>query len=179
MTILKIKLDDHFFLESFKRYRRQHAFRNIWLILKVFFVAIFSILAIVSVFHSDYKLIAFFAAVIILILNGHKIDYLILRSRFRKSPFINDQAEINISAEGFHELSNKSESRSLWSVFTKAVVFRDGFLLFQGPALFHWLPAKNITQGSAQELNQLIQNNVKEYKVIEQIPSLDETLPPL
>ncbi len=173
MIKLKIEFDDQFLLETFKRYRRQHALRNTWLILKVICIAIFLILSVASAFHGDYKLIVVFTAVIILMLYGHKLDYVLLKSRFRQSPFINEEVEITISDEGYHELSNKSESKSLWSVFTKAVVFSDGFLLLQGPGLFNWLPVKNITQGSPQELNQLIKNNIKEYKVIEQGASRD------
>ena len=101
-------------------------------------------------------------------LYGHKIDYLVLKYRCRKSPHINEQVEITLTDEGYHVLSNKFETKALWSVFTKTVVFRDGFLLVEGPGLFHWLPLKNITRGTVQELNQLIKNNINEYKVIEQ-----------
>jgi uncharacterized protein YhhL (DUF1145 family) len=178
MIRLKFKFDDQFLIETFKRYRRQHAVRNTWLILKVLCIVIFLILSIVSVFHNDYKLIIFFAAIIILMLYGHKIDYLVLKYRCRKSPYINEQVEITISDEDYRVLSDKFETKSLWSVFTKAVVFSDGFLLMQGPGLFNWLPVKNITQGSAQELNQLIKNNIKEYKVIEQINTADRQATP-
>ncbi|WP_419663173.1 uncharacterized protein Dvar_36000 [Desulfosarcina variabilis str. Montpellier] len=168
MIKLKFKLDDQFLVDGFKRYRRQHAIRNSWFVLKIILSCVFLILAFVSIYHGDYKLLFFFAVVVILMLYGHKIDYLFIKRRSRKSPHINEDVEIILSENGFQAVSSKSETKAKWSIFTEAVAFRDGFLLFQGPRLFNWLPFNKISEGNIQKLIDLIKANIEIYKIIEQ-----------
>lgn len=169
MIKFHFKFDNQFVVDSFNKYRRQHAIRNTWFIIKIILTFVFMILSIISIYHGDYKLVYFFAAVIILMIYGHKIDYFIIKYQNRKSPYLNEHVEIYLSENGFHAVSSKSETKAKWSIFTKAVVFRDGFLLFQGPRLFNWLPLKNISEGSVDKLSDLIKNNIKNIKVIEQL----------
>jgi hypothetical protein len=119
-------------------------------------------------YHGDYKLVFFFAVVIILMLYGHKIDNFIIKYRNRKSPHINEYVEITLSENGFQAVSSKSETKAKWSIFTKAVAFRDGFMLFQGPRLYNWLPSNKISEGNIEKLIDLIRTNIQTYKVIEQ-----------
>ena len=99
---------------------------------------------------------------------GNHIDYLIIKYCNRKSPHVSENVEITLSEKGFHAVSSKSETKAKWSIFTKAVAFRDGFLLFQGPRLFNWLPSDKITEGNIENLIDLIKANIHKYKVIEQ-----------
>jgi hypothetical protein len=48
------------------------------------------------------------------------------------------------------------------------VAFSDGFLLFQGPRLFNWLPLEKISEGNIETLIDLIKANIQNYKVIKQ-----------
>jgi hypothetical protein len=101
-------------------------------------------------------------------LYGHNFDYLIIKYRSRKSPHLNEDVEITLSENEFKAVSPKSEIKAKWSIFTKAVAFRDGFLLFQGPRLFNWLPSNRISEGNINKLIDLIRTKIKNYKVIEQ-----------
>ena len=168
MIKLNFKFDDQFLIDGFKRYRRQHSIRNTWFVLKIILSIVFIILSVFSAYHGDNKLIFFFAVVVIIMLFGNQIDYLIIKYRSRKSPHVNENVEITLSEKGFHAVSSKSETKAKWSIFTKAVAFRDGFLLFQGPRLFNWLPSNKISEGNIENLIGLIKANIQKYKVIEQ-----------
>jgi hypothetical protein len=125
-------------------------------------------LAILSVFAAIYDstwMALFFIALIVLLLSGHCIDYWILKRRFRKSPYRNEHITITISDGGFHAIGGKSETKLTWEAFTKAAQFRDGFLLFQGPTLFNWLPVSGIVSGTPVEIDQLIRKHIKEHKI--------------
>lgn len=168
MIKFKFKFDDQFLLDGFKRYRRQHVVRNSWLYSKILLSLVFSILALVSLYQGDYILVFILAVVTILMLQGHKIDYLLIKHRGHKSPHINDHVEITLSENGFQAFSPKTETKAEWSIFTKAVAFRDGFLLFQGPKIYNWLPLNKISEGSAEKLIDLIKNNIENYDIIGQ-----------
>lgn len=168
MIKLNFKFDEQFLIDGFKKYRQQHAIRNTWFVLKIILSILFVVLAITSAYHGDYKLIFFFAAVIIIMLYGHKIDYFVIKYRCRKSPHVNEYVEISLNENGLQAVSSKSETKAKWSIFTKAVVFRDGFLLFQGPGLFTWLPLNKISEGTVGELSGLIKDNINNYNIIEQ-----------
>lgn len=168
MVKYNFKVDDQFLVDGFKRFRRQHSIRNSWFVLKIFLSFVFIILTIVSIYHGDYKLVYFFTAVIVLMLFGHKLDYLFIKYSSRKSPNINEDYEIILNENGFQAVSSKSETKAKWSIFTKAVAFHDGFLLFQGPRLFNWLPSDKISEGNIENLIDLIKANIQKYKIIEQ-----------
>ncbi len=161
------KFDDQFVVDGFKRYGRQHAVRNTWYVSKIVLSLVFILLSLGSIYHGDYKLVIFFSIVIILMLYGHKIDYLLIKYHSRKSPHINEHVEITLNENGFQAISSKSETKTKWSAFTKAVAFNDGFLLFQGPRFFNWLPLNKISEGNVEKLSDLIRTNIKKYKTIE------------
>ena len=168
MIKLNIKFDEQHHVDGFKRYRRQHAIRDTWFVAKIIILFIFIILSIITVYHGENKPAIFFAVVIIIMLFGHNIDYVTIRYRSRKSPFFNEDAEITFSENGFHIITSKSEDKSQWSVFTKAVAFRDGFLLFLGPSAYFWLPLSKISEGTVEGLMDLITKNIIKFKAIEQ-----------
>ncbi len=177
MIKFNFEVDEKFLVDGFKRYRRQHAVRNIWFVLKIVLSILFLILSLFSIYHEDYILVFFFAVIIILMLYGHKIDYLLIKYRCRKSPRINEDVEITLSENRFCAVSSKTETKAKWSIFTKAVVFRDGFLLFQGPKVYNWLPLNKISEGTIEKLIDLLKNNIENYHVIEQPLQTDTRFP--
>jgi len=128
----KFKFDEQFLIEGFKRYRRQRAFRNIWLVLKIFLILIFLILSLFSIYHRDYKLVFFFATVSIIVLYGHKLDYLLIRYHSRKSPHINEDVEITLSEDGFLAVSTKSETKDLLCSLLASVIKKPPVRLNRG-----------------------------------------------
>jgi uncharacterized protein YhhL (DUF1145 family) len=171
MIKYNFKIDDKFIIDGFKRYRRQHALRSTWLFSKIFLTIFFIILSVISIYHGDYNLLLFIAIVIAFMHFGHRIEYLIIRRRLRKTPHFNENIEIALSESGYHSFSSKAEARAKWSIFTKVVAFRDGLLLFQGPRLYHWLPTAKILEGAVENLVDLVKTNIENYSVIEPVIS--------
>lgn len=85
-----------------------------------------------------------------------------------KSPFRNDQLTIQLDEEGFHAFSSKQDVKLSWEVFTRVAHFRDGFLLFQGPKMFNWIPFSSLDHCDIAELDALLRRKVQEHKIVEQ-----------
>jgi hypothetical protein len=59
-------------------------------------------------------------------------------------------------------VSERTDSKLNWQVFTEGYRFDDGFLLMQGKQLFNWLPLAAL-QGEPNVVEALIKANVDEY----------------
>src|SRR5205085_2179243 len=108
------------------------------------------------------------AFVSVLMFFSHYIDYWLARRAFPTSPYGNENYTIEISEDGFHAKSPKSETKLAWSIFTKASHFKDGILLFQGPRFFNWLPFSALVDSKQKhELEKLLQKQIKIHQVVE------------
>ncbi len=88
----------------------------------------------------------------------------ILRRRFQKSPFYNDEITFSLSESGAHVLGRGSELRIGWANFTKARRFTDGLMLFQGPSVFNWLPDTAAdTAEDVAEAQKLARSQIQDY----------------
>jgi hypothetical protein len=86
---------------------------------------------------------------------------------------------VEFTESGFHALSPKQDVKFQWCVFTKVVHFQDGFLLFRGPRVAHWIPVSSIPDPTqVQELERLLAATVAEHKVVKQV-ALPGAAPPL
>ncbi|MCB1824032.1 MAG: YcxB family protein [Candidatus Competibacteraceae bacterium] len=96
---------------------------------------------------------------------GWPIDAWIIRRRFRKSPYHDDEVSITLSNEGFRAIGKTTNLEVQWSTYTKAWRFRDGLLLFQGPHLFNWLPDETATEQSMVGVaEELVKAHVPDYR---------------
>ncbi|MDZ4359757.1 MAG: YcxB family protein [Variovorax sp.] len=87
-----------------------------------------------------------------------------LRRRFQKSPFYNDEITFSLSESGAHVLGRGSELRIAWANFTKARRFADGLLLFQGPNVFNWLPdTAAVRAEDVAEAQKLARAQIQDY----------------
>jgi hypothetical protein len=112
----------------------------------------------------------FFAALVLLMFNGHLLDFWMVKRRFRKSPYWKDSIISKLTAEGLHTVGRNTESKLGWAVITKACSFGDGLLLFQGPGVFNWLPDDALVDGNRAEVEDLVQSHVKDHRIVEQNP---------
>jgi hypothetical protein len=87
-----------------------------------------------------------------------------MKRSLKKSPWTGSRMNTTLSEDGMHITSDKSDVFLKWSAFTKALRFNDGFLLFQGPRVFNWLPKSALTEGSEQDVDSLLKENIKNYK---------------
>ena len=167
MPEYRFLFDETFLIESLRKYRKQHGTRYASLAIKSIAGLLLLALAAFSAWQIDWWLALFFCALVLLMFNGHLIDYWLIRRRFRKSPYRNENMVSILTAEGLHAVSPQSDSRLAWSVFTKARSFSDGVLLFQGPGVFNWLPDTALSDGSRTEVDSLIRARVKDYRIVE------------
>ena len=163
-AIYKFQYTEKHLLTSMMRYREQIWWRRPftkyrWQIAGIALVTLF-----LGVQFS--QLLAVISAVVFgAILVGWPIDSFVLRRRFKKSPYYNDQLIITISDQGLEAIGKSSSVRMEWNIFTKARRFNDGMLLFQGPHVFNWLPnVAAVEPTTVQAANELIKANVTEYR---------------
>jgi hypothetical protein len=156
--------EDHL-LASFRRYRQQLWWRRPFLGLKWLLAIPFCAGFVFAIYRGIPWLAAIFGAILGSTLLGWPIDAWILRKRFRKSPFHNDEITFTVSADGSHVLGRNSEVRIGWATFTRARRFDDGLMLFQGPGVFNWLPDTAAADGAAvKNAIELARLHVKDFR---------------
>jgi hypothetical protein len=169
MTTASIKFTSDFLVEAFQRYRRQHRGRYVGLAIKLLALALLAPIAIWMLWQGNVVIGVFFAALSVFMFFAHHVDYWLARRSFRKSPYRDEDVVIEFSDAGFHARSPKQDTKLQWSAFTRVAYFKDGFLLFQGPKLFNWIPLSSLDGPSqATELGALLRSKILEHKIVEQ-----------
>ena len=156
-----ISADEEFYVEGFKRFRASKKLRYVFTFVKTIGLLIFSF-AIWALFSKQAYGLASSAIVFsLIIVFGHKIDQYILKRNVRKSPHVNEELVVSFSEEGFHAKSETTDMKLKWNAFTNLVRVEDGFLLFQGPKFYNWLPDKSLSDPSKLEaIRELLEKNV-------------------
>ena len=168
MPKARIKFTADFLIEAFRRYRRQHRGRRAGLAVKVLGLLIFVPCAVALLCQGHLFLGIFLAFFSVFMFFAHRVDYWRARRAFRKSPFRDEEVAVELSEAGYHTLSPKHEMTLQWSAFTRVSHFRDGFLLFEGPAVFRWLPLSSLEDPSqAAELEALLRAKIPEHRIVE------------
>ena len=86
------------------------------------------------------------------------------RRAFVSSPHFHEELTFQLTDAGFHTQSQIQETRLQWSVFQKVVYFDDGYLLFQGPTVFNWLPCSAFFEGTNfTELESLLRSKIPQH----------------
>lgn len=161
----KFLFSEEHVLTACLRYRQQIWWRRPFLTMKWLLVAIFCIPLIIAIHQGIQVLTMLCCAVLGSLLLGWRIDAWIIRKRFRKSPYHNDNVEFTLSENGAHSVGQSSEVRIAWRNFTKVRRFRDGLLVFQGPHLFHWLPDAAAVDSTALDVaEKLLRAHVRDYR---------------
>jgi hypothetical protein len=168
MTAASIQFTDDFVVDALRHYRLQHGTRRRMMVLKALMTLPLAALAVFGFIHGPFGLGLFFVALCPLLLFGHHIDFWLARRSLRKWAFRDEAVAIEFTDEGFQARSPKQETMLRWSSFTKAVHFRDGFLLFHGPASFHWIPATSLVGPSGvAAFERLLRDKITEHKIVE------------
>ena len=163
-----VRFTDDFVVDALRHYRLQHLARRPMIALKVLMMLPLAALAVFGFIHGPFGLGLFFVGLCLLLLFGHYIDLWLARRSLRKWAFRDETVAIDFTDEGFHAKSPKQETMLRWSSFTRTVHFRDGFLLFHGPALFHWIPATSLVGPSGvAALERLLRDKIAEHKIVE------------
>lgn len=151
-------------IASFLRYRKQLWWRQPFIGLKWILAAVLLALLGLAVLLGSVALAGIVGGIIGMLVIGWPIDAWLLRRRFRKSPFHNDDIAFALSDSGAHVVGRDSEVRIGWASFTKARRFADGLLLFQGPGVFNWLPDSAATDEAAvANAQELARSRIQDY----------------
>lgn len=168
MPTASIKFTSDFLIEAFQRYRRQHRGRYVGLAIKLLALAGLAPIAIWMFWQGHIVIGILFAALSVFMFFAHHIDFWLARRSFRKSPYRDEDVTIELTEAGFHARSPKQDTKLQWSAFTKVAHFKDGFLLFQGPSFFFWIPLSSLAGASeAGELQAILRSKISEHKIVE------------
>jgi hypothetical protein len=161
----RFRFSEDFLITANLRYRRQLAWRKPFYGFKgVLALILLGLGAVLAVAASTWLLVPF-AAIAGSLTMGWPIDAWILKRRFRKSPYHNDELSLTLSEEGLYGKGRASETRLGWSNFTKARRFKDGLLLFHGSQMFNWLPDSAAADpASIEEAERLIRMHIRDFR---------------
>lgn len=160
--------EDHL-ITSFIRFRQQARWRRVFLAVKWVVGVLLALLFAFAVYTGAQVPAAIFGGLLGAVLGasllGWRIDAWLIRKRFRKSPFHDDEITFSMSEAGAHVVGKDSEVHIGWSRFTRARRFPDGLLLFQGPGVFNWLPdAAAVSLAAVGEAENLVRTHVRDYR---------------
>ena len=153
--------DENHHVEGFKRFRKTKSLRHLFTFIKLLGLALFTLLIWVLLSKQAYLFALAILVLCLIIIFSYKIDHLVLKRNVRKSPYGNEKAVLTFSEEGLHSKSSKAEVKLSWDAFTKVKRVKDGFLLFQGPKYYNWLPDNNLKdQTQLDQIRELFEKNV-------------------
>lgn len=151
---------DHL-IETLTRYRSQRFGRWIWNWLRYAAAFVFLVVAVAALFVPQYGASVFMLTSAVFMFFPHKIDDFLAKRNFRKSPHHNTQQMIQLSDDGLYSKSEVQESTLKWTAFSRAVIFHDGVLIFQGPKMVHWLPDRVFEhERDAIDLRKLVESKL-------------------
>ena len=91
----------------------------------------------------------------------------VTRRNFAKSPRANQDYLFEIDEDGFRATSHDEDAHLHWPVFTKVVEFADGYLIYQGPQVFNWIPLTSLEDPSqAAALGDLLRKHIDDQRTI-------------
>jgi hypothetical protein len=167
------------YIEALERCRRQHRERHFVLVLKVLVLVSITPFVISWIWQGKLLPALLITTPAAFLFFMHKLQDWVNRRSFLKEPCGNETMTIEFSESGFHAISPTQDAKLQWCAFTKVVHFQDGFLLFQGPRLVHWIPVSSISDPTqVHQLETLLAAKVAEHKVVEQV-ALPIAAPPL
>jgi len=95
---------------------------------------------------------------------GPRIDYAIVKRRYRKHTQYGTEARVDLSRDGLRFTSPDFASEIKWSAFLSAVQFSDGILLYRAPWDYVWLPDASITDGGPNDVRAIARSAISKYE---------------
>ena len=165
MSTYQFRFSEEHLLESHRRYRKQLWWRRPFHVAKGLLAIPIVALGAFCIAMGWILGSAIFGAVLGIMYLSWPIDAWIIRRRFRKSPYHNEDLTYELADSGVHVVGKQQDVRFTWELFTKSLRFRDGLLLFQGPHLFTWLPDAAIAaDSSVDEAREMVRRHVKDSR---------------
>lgn len=161
----KFRFTDDFLVEAVKRHRSSVWWRSPFVGAKWVLAVACAFLMWIAVTNDIEWLTILFGGLIGALVLGWPIDVLILRYRFRQSPFRGSEVSIVLDEKGIHTFQEQGETNLSWRAFTKARRLKDGFLLYQGPNVYNWLPDRAASsQAVIDSAGNIIRSNIGDFR---------------
>ncbi len=173
MNRYRVSYNEEYILSSLEQYRRQRKVYPWFIALKIVCALGLALLISIVVYGAltfagrsgPLVLISLVLVVFLLLLvQGPRLDYMLLKRRLRKSPFYGDEINIIVSEEGMSFETPRSKTSLKWSAFTYARRGAHGFLAFTDPKAAHWLPDSSLTSGVPAEVELLLRKNIVAFE---------------
>jgi hypothetical protein len=123
-------------------------------------------LAAVCLYARLVLLAVFFAFLIVLLLMGPRLDYFIVRWRWRRAPQNNAELKVEVSEQHLASSDQNSSATANWPAYNRAVEFSSGVLLYTAPWHYLWLPDIAIVAGLPEDARSIYRANIRDYHVV-------------
>lgn len=159
-AVYEFRFSERFLIEAFRRFWRHK--RNSWFsAIRLVSVALLGGFAALFIVIGNWWLALFFALLIVGAFQARRLDEWLIRRRFRKSPYHQDSVRAEVTDDGLWAKGTRSETKLTWMAITRAVRCQDGWLLFQGPVIFNWLPDSAFRENeSTERLDDLVERHL-------------------
>jgi hypothetical protein len=166
MAEYRLRYTEAFLIESFERYMKQRK-EHYWLYMPIKVIGFLSVAAllILCIYLGLSIPSIIFAALLALLVIGHRLDHWFMKRRFRRSPFYNNDVLVAVYPDGYTSQSANCTIELSWSTFTKARRFADGFLLFNGPQQCHWWPDAALSRGNMHAVESIVKAEVADFDI--------------
>ena len=96
------------------------------------------------------------------------IARLMVRRQFSKRSDQNIEIIFEASDEGMTWTTDLSHSSFQWDLVSKARRYKDGYLIFSTPAIFHWIPNHALASRiEIEALSNTFQGHVRDYRILD------------
>ncbi|MGJ8678400.1 MAG: YcxB family protein [Akkermansiaceae bacterium] len=169
MISTKFTFDESFLVETHARYNRQRNHRNLVVVLGLVTSVFLIIASTYLIYSGDFDMgitpVLFITIAVCAIL----YERWSTKRGLRSSPFKDMEFEFFFHEESFEAVTTISSSSLQWSLFTRAVHFSDGILLFRGSKEFNWIPYDTLVSGSIEQLRDLLRRKIAKHEEAEQV----------
>jgi hypothetical protein len=160
-----LKLSDDYVVEAHAKHRGRG--RAHWLRWPVKLICALGLIALgaLGTYADIATLVGCAAFMLFLLLLGPRIDYFVLRRRWRRVPQFNEEMRIEVSEQRIATSSVRSSATADWSAYECVVEFPDGVLLYDAPWNYFWLPDSKIATGTSQDVRAILRQSVRDYRI--------------
>jgi hypothetical protein len=161
-----LRLSDDYIVEAHHRHRARASAWWLRAPIKIFCGVFLAALLGFGIWAGEFIVIAIPAFFLFLLLLGPRIDYFIIRRRWKRVPQFNEEMKVEMSGTQISSSSAKAAGTSAWSNYVKATQHRDGVMLYNAPWNYFWLPDSALVKGTSEQARELIRSAIPQYHVV-------------
>ncbi len=163
----QIHPNDAFLTDAFQRHHSQHSLYRVFAVIRIIGIVVLMLCSLALVVAGEWSMAILTLGMASFIPLSRKFDHFCRARTIKKLPFWNEVSVTEFSDEGLKSNSSNGSSDLSWQAFTRVLRFPDGFLLYQGPSYFHWLPDSSLVEGfKAQDAEVFLRKHLADYQVI-------------